>query len=67
MTQWLRTPGTLPEDPGLIPQHPHGGSQTPATPIPRDPMLTSGWSPQTILTYGADIHPGKMCIHIKEK
>jgi hypothetical protein len=42
MILWLRT---TPEDPGSIPQHRHGGSQAPVTPVPRDPMLTSGWSP----------------------
>ena len=37
MTQWLRALTVLPEDPGSISQHPHGGSHLSVTPVLEDP------------------------------
>jgi hypothetical protein len=42
VAQGLRTVAALLEDPNLIPQHPHGGSQLSSTPVSGDSTPSSG-------------------------
>lgn len=45
-------------------QHPHGGSQSSLTLVPRDPMPS--WAPGTY-AHGAQMYSGKILIHISKK
>ena len=53
MAQWLRA---LAKDPGFDSQHLHGGSQPSVTPVPGDPMPSSGSCGLQAHTWCIDVH-----------
>ena len=67
IAQQLRAPAALPEDPGLNPQHPHGGLLTPSLNSGFGIRLFSGLCGSEAHRWHTDIHACKTSTHTKHK